>query len=433
MTASLAEVWQRRDRLQDRALSRAGWTPVDYAPHLWREYQELALGIDRRSRAGAAFDPASLANDIARNLSLDEKLFSDSAGPPADRAPQPQASTRAQTVASRLMEARKQFLNRMQSDSYFAADANPLRDAIQWKNDLVFRAPYYVRWNVAASRTSSGTWPAGPGARQAAPFVGRAHRSAGAVACGGSPAAAEQIADNVEALKDSYRRIEQMIDDKVKALEQHPDLTAIDALLDTPLLAAPGRKRLLAARDRVADALPGDLPKKTLRPPSLGLWSTSIRQQAELERQLARWRTRNSALPAWTTRLRTPATTLTDSQFWKTYRQFGQELGGFYRGLPESIRKELGSGDSSAGNRCDRYLRLVDARDAASVPDEVLNVVLPHPRTAPAGAQPCDSGRVAAGGRRGWPVHHQAIGRQDGPAGNVWPDHLRIPRPAISS
>ena len=77
LATALAETWQRRDRLQDRALTRAGWTPVDYAPHLWREYQELALGIDRRSRAGAAFDPASLAKEIDWNLSLDEKIFSE--------------------------------------------------------------------------------------------------------------------------------------------------------------------------------------------------------------------------------------------------------------------------------------------------------------------------------------------------------------------
>ena len=72
-----------------------------------------------------------------------------------------------------------------------------------------------------------------------------------------------------------------------------------------------------------------------------------------------------------------------DDRFWKTYRQFGQELGGFYRGLPENIRKEIASGDSSAATRCDRYLRLVDARDAKNVPDEVLAVILPHRHAAP--------------------------------------------------
>ncbi|MGO9115631.1 MAG: carboxypeptidase-like regulatory domain-containing protein [Thermoguttaceae bacterium] len=397
LATSLAEVWQRRDRLQDRlhgqAKARPGWTPVDYAPHLWREYQELALGYDRRSRAGVAFDATGLAKDVAENLSLDERLFSDSASPSGEARTAVGSSTGDPTVASRLMEARRQFLSRVQSDSYFV-DANPVRDAIQWKNDLVFRAPYYVRLYVTASRASSGHGPLDQELvkldleldkllSSLAVLIDRLEQWHAA----GSPALAkqieDQIADQVAALKDSDRGIKQVMDDKVKTLEQHPDLTAIDILLDTPLLAAPDRKRLLAARDRIAEALPGDLSKKTPRPPSLGLWSNSIRRQAELERQLALLANPELRFPSLDDMNLPAGKTPTESQFWQTYRKFGQELGGFYRSLPRSIRKELASHDSSAGNRCDRYLRLVDARDAGpeSIPDDVLSVVLPHRRT----------------------------------------------------
>ena len=158
LNAGLADAWQRRDRLQDRSLSRGGWTPADYAPHLWREYQELLLGIDRRGRAGAAFDPTSLANEIGQDLALDEKLFLDAGGASPAVAAAAASAVRTQNVASRLTAARAQFIERTQGDSYFAG-GNPLRAAIQFKNDLMMRIVYYVRWNAAAGRSSSEHGP----------------------------------------------------------------------------------------------------------------------------------------------------------------------------------------------------------------------------------------------------------------------------------
>jgi hypothetical protein len=378
LSAAIDNTWQLRDRLQDRSLSRGGWTPADYAPHLWREYQELLLAIDRRSRAGAAFDPAGLANEIANDLTLDEKLFLQA----ADSSP---PLARTQTIASRLMAARNQFLERMQSDRYFT-DANPLREAIQFKNDLMLRATYYVRWNVAAGRSSPAQDPLDRELAKMLPMLAAfvaslEHLQAAGTALPGN-AALQEVADNVEALKESRHAIEQIIDDKIKALEQHADATAIAALLDTPLPSAAARKRLLAARDRVANALPGEGPQKPIASTSLAAWTAGIRQQAELEKQLALLadpESRFASLDLASTRNAVPA----EDRFWKTYGQFGQELGVFYRGLPDRIRKEIAAGDSSAADRCDRYLRLVDARDAASVPDEVLALVLPHPRAAP--------------------------------------------------
>jgi hypothetical protein len=384
--ASLADAWQRRDRLQNRALSGGGWTPADYAPHLWREYQELLLAIDRRSRAGVAFDAANMTNQIAQDLAVDEKFFLQAA------AASP-ALARSQTIASRLTVARNQFLDRLQSDRYFT-DATPLREAIQWKNDLLMRAPYYVRWNTAAARSSSGHTASGRGPidqelARMLPLLGTfvtALESAQTAAASpqGKTALPGQIADSLEALKDSYRSIEQAIEDKVKALEQHPDAAAVAALLDTPLPSAAARKRLLAAREKIVETLPGEKSQNSLALPSPAAWTKTVRQQAELERQLVllanpefRFTSLDALGPAAPN---VPDTSAADDRFWKTYRQFGQELGGFYRGLPDGVRKEIAARDSSAANRCDRYVRLVDARDAAVVPEEVLSVILPHPQ-----------------------------------------------------
>ena len=246
-------------------------------------------------------------------------------------------------------------------------------------------APYYVRWNVIASRSSSGHGPLDQELVKLLSLLAAFNDRLERWNTAGSPALAEQIAADVEALKECHRGIEGVIEDKVKSLEQHPESTAVDALLNTPLLSAPMRNRLLAAHDRVADALPGDIPARTPRLPMLGPWINSIRQQAEIERRLALLASPELRLASLDDGSVPANDTLTESQFWKTYGQFGQELGEFYRNLPENIRTTLASGDPGAGDRCDRYLRLVDARDAASVPDEVLNVVLPHlPPTPPA-------------------------------------------------
>ena len=226
-------------------LSRGGWTPADYAPHLWREYQELLLGIDRRSRAGAAFDPAALTNEIAQDLTLDEKLFLDAGGASPAVAAAAASAVRTQNVASRLTAARAQFIERTQGDSYFAG-GNPLRTAIQFKNDLTLCAVYYVRWNVAAGRSSAGHGPLDLELAKMLPMLAGLIGSLEQAQAASTPAASatvpREIADSVEAIKDSQRVIEQIIDDKIKAWEQHPDSAAIAALLDTPLPTAAARE-----------------------------------------------------------------------------------------------------------------------------------------------------------------------------------------------
>ncbi len=386
LNAALENAWQRRDRLEDRMLSRGGWTPADYAPHLWREYQELLLGIDRRSRAGAAFDPTSLTK-IGQDLALDEKLFLDAGGASPAVAAAAASAVRTQNVASRLMAAQAQFFERTQGDSYFAA-GNPLRSSIQFKNDLMMRVVYYVRWNAAAARSSAGRGPLDQELAKMLPMlaglIGSLELAQASVSPAPSAAELRQINDSVESLKDSQRAVEQVLEDKIKALEQHPDAAAIAMLLNTPLPSFAARKRLIEARDHVVEKLPGDAPQKQAAATPV-LWISNIRLAADLEKQLAMLADPDFHSASLDTADAGGANApgVADDRFWKTYRQFGQELGGLYRGLPESIRKEVASGDSSAANRCDRLLRLVDARDAKNVPDEVLAVILPHRRATP--------------------------------------------------
>jgi hypothetical protein len=63
VAALLEEAWRLRDRIE-QSPTAAGLTPIDYAPHLWRAYQELLLGYELRLRGGREYDPAKLADDL---------------------------------------------------------------------------------------------------------------------------------------------------------------------------------------------------------------------------------------------------------------------------------------------------------------------------------------------------------------------------------
>ena len=195
-------------------------------------------------------------------------------------------------------------------------------------------------------------------------------------------------------------------------------------VLDTPLPSAAARKRLLAARDHVTEKLLGEASQKPAAATTV-LWTSTIRQEADLEKQLAALADADfhSASLDMAGAGGANALVPTNDRFWKTYRQFGQELGNFYGGLPERIRKEIASSDSSAPNRCDRLLRLVDARDAKNVPDDVLSFILPH-RAGHAGADPDRPGRVATSRRCRRSIFDQARDRQTEPAGHGRADLL---------
>ncbi|HEY1068272.1 MAG TPA: hypothetical protein VGE52_19260, partial [Pirellulales bacterium] len=56
----LDDAWKLHDDLQTRTPTNR-WTPVDYAPHLWREFEETLVACEQRLTGGAAFAPARIA------------------------------------------------------------------------------------------------------------------------------------------------------------------------------------------------------------------------------------------------------------------------------------------------------------------------------------------------------------------------------------
>jgi len=234
------------------------WSPVDYAPHLWREFQARLLGYELRYRAGAAFDAKELAAELKANI-LPVKVLLEQGSPPPD--------TDRLTVVFRLAQARRQFLDSDAKASFDQehGEVDAIREAIQLKNDLLFWAPDYLRWharaNLGAVRTVPLYGPISELLEQLPGLLGQLESLEALDTGRGSPRADLQAAlkevrarkQNLEKLREQVeqdgleREARQLLDDLAQDPSQKGVATRIDHLLRTPLLPAPLRKELLDA------------------------------------------------------------------------------------------------------------------------------------------------------------------------------------------
>src|SRR5262249_22946997 len=133
----LAKAWELRDRLEDREQNQ-GWSPIDYAPHLWRELQAQLINFEQKSRAGKAYSLDKLEANLREILKLDD----------VPRARGGSAVPSGTSIAVRLARARQSFQDSKAKTSYegSSTDVVDLRRGAQLRNEIVFRAAYYVRW-----------------------------------------------------------------------------------------------------------------------------------------------------------------------------------------------------------------------------------------------------------------------------------------------
>ena len=131
----LEQAWAERDQACDRGIR--AWTPHDYAPQVWREYEDLLAGYELRSRAGAYYDPEKLAREFQ------EYRFT------ADQT----TAGRPGSISKRLAEARETFEDFVRQGGIDDAQGNAklLVDAWKLRNQCLYRARDYVRWHALAS------------------------------------------------------------------------------------------------------------------------------------------------------------------------------------------------------------------------------------------------------------------------------------------
>ncbi len=370
----LGEAWERHDRVHRRYSGES--QPIDYAPHIWREFQELLLAYERQYRVGPDSAMESLQRQLETKILPIQHLVGNGELPP---------EVERSTVVGRLAEARRcSFELQQGTDESPAMIAYPPRyvDAQHKKNFFLHKAPYYVRWHASASRVSE--LRLGRHAKilrmldalaEVSDCLDTLEREAGA---NQYRSQAEAEARAAEALGGLIDRLylhagELSLDgDAVEVLDlyergQTKGLGArIETLLCTPLLSAERRMQLLDVLEDLPQDLPqrpNDEPAGDFSPPSISRWRWErLRDQAVLEEALVRLADPEAEL----TLPRPPGEVGDVETHWAAYRQFGKQLRAAYRSWPQTVAERLRTDDPATVAGGERRLRLLDARDAGN-------------------------------------------------------------------
>ncbi|HAA72230.1 MAG TPA: hypothetical protein DCE55_24050 [Planctomycetaceae bacterium] len=155
----LRKAWIRRDQLEALQMQADQWSPVEFAPHLWREFNRLLVEVDLRSRSGDAFRSAAdlqQAQQLVVELSqLLKQLQKSEAGM--------SQSTRRESVLTRLMVAGQAFLASPQRQTFVGPDTEFVALGMQLRQcqRISYRVADYVQWHNLLSTHWSVDVPLG--------------------------------------------------------------------------------------------------------------------------------------------------------------------------------------------------------------------------------------------------------------------------------
>ena len=212
------------------------WLPVDYAPHLWREYQELVLGHEMRYRLGMAWTESS-ARDL-RDLAADT----------------PEGGFDKRTIRGRLADAKARF-EADEAKALFKGLPEKFRiveDAVKLKDELVLAAPYYVRWCARSAIVSPDNPPplddiAALVGKKLPDFIDLLEKFEEGNAPASPSADIDERLKELGERKDELENLRAKIDRSGLESEPKGSVGRIESLLATPLLSAPSRMKLLEA------------------------------------------------------------------------------------------------------------------------------------------------------------------------------------------
>ena len=364
----LDAAWHWRDELQSRRTD--GWSPVDYAPHLWHEYQELILVHESRWRYQMPLDRVQL--DTLKRLA-------------AGRLPTSGSGEGATFVLDRLADARREFLRGQAKADFdlWSTQLPGVEQAVKLRNDLLFEIPYYLRWHARAALVSPDT-PPFQTIRRLVDELGLLGSLLESMEPGDetpqSPppnprAKLKQLDELVKTLQDLREELisRELIAQSRSLLEDTVDekpITKMECLLSTPLLEADARIALLDALENMANPAEDtlDIAASTIDAAEWyegrrSRWA-ALASQAELEvaviQKLADPNFRTTSDPA---DLSNGGSREAEEKLWTAYRQLGLELAEFYHGLPQQVNRALSLDDSQTVRRAAVSLTLVDPRE----------------------------------------------------------------------
>jgi hypothetical protein len=360
--AKLAELirqaWKLCDGIQNRAGKDGGWTPVDYAPHLWRYTREYLLGFEQRSRLGVAYEKNLLREQIESVEDLIDHLNK------FETQAEFSASGEDKSFVRYLADARSKF---MRSEARIRLDlANEsmqvLKNALQTKNDLLFCAPYYVRWHSVASKFANEKLELSGSLRsyldQLADFCDELEAEFD------RSSTSSIDLDRLKAMTDAVRKSGMDLARVIGVPPQSIEMS--DASLASPLLSAEERVKLRRIRADLesapvfadgieAKSMPEEIPRE--------LRLERILEQWELECRLvvladpAKGKTMQKKIEDYSSSSQTDKSSL--------FLELGRDLRDFYAGIPDRIPEKPDSSelDRVSLRAIERLLRLEDARD----------------------------------------------------------------------
>ena len=352
----LEKAWAWRDSVRAQGDPRP-WSPVDYAPHRWREYQELLLGYEWRWRYGVSLDDAKLAE--LKDLSKGET-----------------------SVQKWLKKAETQF---NQSDFKTQFDEHPefvdVKRAVQLKNDLFFAVPYYLRWHAwaawASPRGDSLEEPISDTIDKLADLLDDleslekhdAPDRGGRSGTLNQQELLEKLDEKIDELKELQRdlqvdRLEKETGELLDERRNEPGekwVARAETLLSTPLLSGTLRMKLLDAlkvvdegsTDLSGEVDPAEPPSSTVRERR---WA-ALKSHVELQKKaigIGKLDDPNFEIEEL------PPAGQPEEDFLKKSRNAGAALRAYYAKLPNEINQALSENDFSAPRR---WLPMVDPRD----------------------------------------------------------------------
>ncbi|HEY5312676.1 MAG TPA: hypothetical protein VIK18_09150, partial [Pirellulales bacterium] len=378
LRARLNAAWQLRDHLATRA-EHSGWAPIDYAPHLWREFEELILGYELRYRAGTAFDRQALADDLSRNILALTPVGRDEAV----------AAASGSTIAERLAAARRQFLAGEVRPGYESQPAE-MRDALAVLNDAVLGVVRYLHWFEQSLTPAADNEALADDLNQTLQAMSELSQQLEELFS--SPAAkASGLRDETDRLREALAaqeaRLQADVAGWLRDRPQPSNLVRIENVLATPLLRADQRARLQQCLLRSDLPAPQAVASVRTMPPTFDQrrWQRVVRQAAcELalvrwaDRDVSKWSRLQQTLQQAVDRRAAAATPEADERAWRALAQLGAALARFYRDLPATIQSQAHAAQGLSGSErltalraVERLLRLVDARDARLVDPQI--------------------------------------------------------------